>query len=108
MSIRSKCARIITRDVARNHAIDTPAQPSFASLLAQVSQPAAFPEPLSPAETIPVIQTHASAVLLAGDRAYKLKKPLDFGFFDYSTPERRRHFCQQEVILNSRLAPQVY
>jgi len=55
-----------------------------------------------------VIQTHASAVLLAGERAYKLKKAKDFGFFDYSTPALRRQFCEQEVVLNSRLAPQVY
>lgn len=55
-----------------------------------------------------VIQTHASFVLLAGPRVYKLKKAHDFGFFDYSTPALRRHFCIQEVVLNSRLAPQVY
>src|SRR5215469_15003799 len=54
------------------------------------------------------MQTHASAVLLAGTRAYKLKKARDFGFFDYSTPALRRHFCEQEVVLNSRLAPKVY
>jgi aminoglycoside phosphotransferase family enzyme/predicted kinase len=55
-----------------------------------------------------VIQTHASAVLLAGDYAYKLKKPKDFGFFDYSTAAQRRHFCGEEVRLNTRLAPHVY
>lgn len=54
------------------------------------------------------MQTHASAVLLAGERVYKLKKAHDFGFFDYSTPALRHHFCEQEVLLNSRLAPQVY
>jgi len=47
-------------------------------------------------------------VLLVGDRVYKLKKAHDFGFFDYSTPALRQHFCEQEVLLNSRLAPQVY
>lgn len=46
--------------------------------------------------------------MLAGTHAYKLKKARDFGFFDYSTPELRRQFCEQEVVLNSRLAPQVY
>lgn len=55
-----------------------------------------------------MIQTHASAVLLAGDYAYKLKKARDFGFFDYSTPALRRHFCEQEVVLNSRMAPGIY
>lgn len=57
---------------------------------------------------ITVIQTHASAVVLAGERAYKLKKPKNLGFLDYSTPALRRHFCGQEVRLNQRFAPQVY
>jgi aminoglycoside phosphotransferase family enzyme/predicted kinase len=73
-----------------------------------LSKPQAFPYPLAPGTDIPLIQTHASAVLLAGDRVYKLKKAHDFGFFDYSTPALRQHFCEQEVLLNSRLAPQVY
>jgi hypothetical protein len=73
-----------------------------------LSKPQAFAYPLAPGTDIPVIQTHASAVLLAGDRVYKLKKAHDFGFFDYSTPAMRQHFCEQEVLLNSRLAPQVY
>jgi uncharacterized protein len=57
---------------------------------------------------ITIIQTHASAVVLADERAYKLKKPKNLGFLDYSTPALRRHFCGQEVRLNQRLAPQVY
>jgi aminoglycoside phosphotransferase family enzyme/predicted kinase len=64
--------------------------------------------PYSGDGSITVIQTHASAVVLTPDRVYKLKKPKDFGFFDYSTPALRRHFCEQEVHLNTRLAPQVY
>ena len=55
-----------------------------------------------------VVETHISWVLLAGDRAYKLKKPVRLPFVDYSTPERRRHFCEEEVRLNARLAPSVY
>ncbi len=55
-----------------------------------------------------VRQTHASAVILLPKLAYKLKKPYNFGFFDYSTPARRRFFCQQEVLLNRRLAPDIY
>jgi hypothetical protein len=53
-------------------------------------------------------QTHISAVFLAGDYAYKLKKPVDFGFVDYSTLAARRRFCELEVELNRRLAPDVY
>ena len=54
------------------------------------------------------IQTHISTVLLAGDYAYKIKKPLDLGFLDFSTVERRKHCCHEEIRLNMRLAPQIY
>ena len=55
-----------------------------------------------------LIETHISWVLLAGDRAYKLKKPLRLPFVDYSTPQTRRYFCQEELRLNRRLAPTLY
>jgi uncharacterized protein len=55
-----------------------------------------------------VAETHASTIFLVGDRAYKLKKPLDLGFLDFRTRESRRQACLQEVALNRRLAPDVY
>lgn len=55
-----------------------------------------------------LIETHISWVLVAGVDAYKLKKPLDLGFLDFSTLERRRFCCEEEVRLNRRLAPQTY
>jgi hypothetical protein len=55
-----------------------------------------------------VCETHAAVVLLLGDRAYKLKKPVDLGFLDFSTLERRRAVCHREVELNRRLAADVY
>jgi aminoglycoside phosphotransferase family enzyme/predicted kinase len=58
--------------------------------------------------SVEVIQTHASLIMLLASRVYKLKKPKNFGFFDYSTPAQRRHFCQQEVLLNAAFAPGVY
>ncbi len=58
--------------------------------------------------TVDVRQTHGSWVCLAGPRAYKLKKAVDLGFFDYSTLAKRRHFCEEEVRLNQRLAPRIY
>jgi len=54
------------------------------------------------------IETHISTVWLTGDYAYKIKKPVNFGFVDFSTLEKRRHFCQQEIALNRRFAPTVY
>jgi len=57
---------------------------------------------------VTVIETHISAVLLAGERAYKLKKPVDLGFLDFTTLRRRRYFCREELRLNRRLAPDLY
>ena len=55
-----------------------------------------------------VVETHISWVLLADDRAYKIKKPVRLPFVDYRTLESRRHFCEEEVRLNQRLAPGLY
>src|SRR5262249_13210756 len=52
--------------------------------------------------------THISVVFLAGDHAYKIKKPVEMGFLDFRALEQRRHFCDEEVRLNRRLAPSVY
>jgi aminoglycoside phosphotransferase family enzyme/predicted kinase len=57
---------------------------------------------------VQVIETHISAVLLAGEFAYKLKKPVDLGFVDFTRRSARRHFCREELRLNRRLAPQLY
>jgi len=53
-------------------------------------------------------ETHASRVYLVGDRVYKVKKPVNFGFLDFSTLEKRIHFCAEEVRLNDRFAPGTY
>ena len=51
------------------------------------------------------IDTHISTVLLAGDFAYKIKKPVDLGFLDFSSLEKRHRFCLEELRLNRRTAP---
>ncbi|MBE0484756.1 bifunctional aminoglycoside phosphotransferase/ATP-binding protein [Marinobacter sp.] len=61
-----------------------------------------------PVRSFQVIETHISQVLLTGDYAYKIKKPMDFGFLDFSTLERRKRFCEEELRLNSRLAEALY
>ncbi|MFI6494443.1 AAA family ATPase [Streptomyces sp. NPDC050564] len=53
-------------------------------------------------------ETHTAVVLFVGDRAYKVKKPLDMGFLDYTTVAARRAACEREVALNRRFAPDVY
>jgi aminoglycoside phosphotransferase family enzyme/predicted kinase len=77
----------------------------LASLIDALSRPAAYPFPVA---DVRVVQTHISAVFLAGPFAYKVKKPVNPGFLDFSTLDRRHHFCQEEVRLNRRLAPDVY
>jgi aminoglycoside phosphotransferase family enzyme/adenylate kinase family enzyme len=61
-----------------------------------------------PVEAIEVVETHISYVVLTGKYAYKVKKPLNLGFLDFSTPERRLFFCEEELRLNGRLAPDLY
>jgi uncharacterized protein len=76
------------------------------ALIQQMLVPEFYPHPV----TIPIqlMQTHASAVLLTGEFAYKLKKPVNFGFLDYSTVEKRQHFCNEEIRLNQRGARELY
>lgn len=63
---------------------------------------------LAPQGLVRRIETHISTVLLAGDHAYKLKKPVALGFLDFSSREARRHFCEEELRLNRRTAPALY
>ncbi len=67
--------------------------------------PAAYPHAV---DRVELVQTHISYVLLAGEQVYKVKKPVDFGFLDFSTLGKRRYYCRQEVILNARLCPGTY
>ncbi len=57
---------------------------------------------------VQLIQTHSSFVFIASPFVFKVKKPVNFGFLNFSTLERRRHFCEREVALNRRLCPQAY
>jgi uncharacterized protein len=53
-------------------------------------------------------ETHISLLFFTGKHAYKVKKPVDFGFLDFTTLEKRKYYCEQEVTLNRRLAPALY
>jgi len=75
------------------------------SLLDSLRNPLFYDEPV---RSIEVIQTHISYVALTGDYAYKIKKPVNLGFLDFSTLEKRRYYCEEEVRLNKRLCPSVY
>lgn len=72
---------------------------------------AAFVERLAavlPGQPVRILETHISWVLLSGDFAYKIKKPLNLGFLDFGTLDKRRRACEDEVRLNRRLAPEIY
>ncbi|BCX88844.1 conserved hypothetical protein [Methylomarinovum tepidoasis] len=74
-------------------------------LIRALLNPAVYPHPT---ENLRYRETHISWVILTGPYAYKLKKPVDFGFLDFSTLEKRRFYCHEELRLNRRLAPQLY
>ncbi|MEG4328788.1 adenylyl-sulfate kinase, partial [Microcoleus sp. herbarium5] len=79
---------------------------SLPPLIQQMLQPGFYPHGVT--EPVQLLQTHASFVLLTGDYTYKIKKPVNFGFLDYSTLEKRQHFCNEELLLNRRTAPEIY
>ncbi|NTU58382.1 MAG: AAA family ATPase [Chlorobiaceae bacterium] len=68
--------------------------------------PDAYPHPVE--QDIIVVETHISWIFLTGTYAYKLKKPVNLGFLDFSTLDRRRHCCLEELRLNRRLCPELY
>lgn len=74
-------------------------------LIASLSKPEVYPHPVAPVE---VLETHISWVVLTGTYAYKIKKSVKLDFLDFSTLQRRRHFCEEELRLNRRTAPQLY
>jgi aminoglycoside phosphotransferase family enzyme/predicted kinase len=77
----------------------------LARLIALMADPRVYPDPV---DAVEIHQTHISAVFLAGSSAYKIKKPVVLGFVDYGTLKLRRHWCEEELRLNRRLAPEVY
>jgi uncharacterized protein len=79
--------------------------PTQTELIDALSEPSAYPHD---PDDVELVQTHISLVFLAGDRVYKIKKAIDLGFVDYTTLDRRRRFCDEEVRLNRRLASDVY
>lgn len=78
---------------------------ALAEVVLSLSEPRAFPLAVDHVE---VRQTHISAVFLGGEVVYKLKKPVKLPFLDFSTVDLRKHFCEEEVRINSPWAPNVY
>ncbi len=76
-----------------------------AALLQALKEPALYNHPVTHCQ---ILETHISWVLLTGPFAYKIKKPIDLGFVDFTTLEKRQTYCLEEVRLNTRLAPELY
>src|SRR5262245_29105915 len=87
---------------------DLPRRPGaegYRVLIRALLDPACYPHPV---QRVRHVETHISDVFLTGAYAYKLKKPLDLGFLDFATLEKRRWYCEEELRLNRRLAPDLY
>lgn len=74
-------------------------------ILKSLLKPSAYPEPTT---SVRLIQTHVSFIFITDHFAYKVKKPVDFGFLNFTTLDRRRFYCNEEVRLNRRLCPDIY
>jgi len=74
-------------------------------LIKTLLNPAKYPDK---PENIKFVQTHISNVFISKNYVYKIKKPVNFGFLDFTTLEKRKFYCEQEIILNSRLSPEIY
>ena len=79
--------------------------PPDAGFAGRLLSPERYPHP---APAVELLETHISWVLLAGDYAYKIKKPVSLGFVDFSTLASRRFYCEEELRLNRRTAPDLY
>jgi aminoglycoside phosphotransferase family enzyme/predicted kinase len=75
------------------------------TLVESLLRPEAYPDPVSHVE---LVETYISYLFLTGRYVYKVKKPVDYGFLDFTTLDQRRCYCHQEVKLNRRLSPEVY
>ena len=74
-------------------------------LVEALQNPALYDHPV---DGFSVIETHISWVILTGRFAYKMKKPVNFGFLDFSSLEKRQYYCHEELRLNRRFAPELY
>ncbi len=78
---------------------------AYPAMIAGLREPRAYPHPT---RDIEVKETHISWVVLTGEFAYKIKKPVNFGFLDFSDLAKRGFYCQEEIRLNQRYAPDIY
>ena len=80
--------------------------PQLPELIQALLNPKAYPE--TPPQEIELVQTQMSFIFLTDDYVYKVKKPVNLGYLDYTTLDKRHFYCQREVKLNQRLCPDAY
>jgi aminoglycoside phosphotransferase family enzyme len=100
---RSKSGRARSPGAPQSRA--QPALDTDERLIAFLESPESYPHR---AIEVRAIQTHISWVFIAPPFVFKVKKPVNLGFLDFSTLEKRHHFCQREIQLNRRLSPKIY
>jgi len=77
----------------------------YEDVIGALGKPEAYDEKV---ESVEVLQTHISYVFLTGDYVYKVKKPVDFEFLDFTTLEKRKYYCEEELRVNKRLCGDMY
>ncbi len=102
MGIRYK---IPDEGVVNSQGEGVPTPSCDSSLIKSLSNPSIYSHPVW---NISIVETHISWIILTGEYAYKIKKPINFGFLDFSTLAQRRHFCEEELRLNKRFSPDLY
>ena len=93
------------RPVPQSKPVSGEGEPDLDAKIGFLRQPASYPDST---RNVEVVETHMSWVFLTDRLVYKLKKPVRLPFLDFSTVALRKHFCEEEVRLNRRLAPQIY
>ena len=83
----------------------TDTQPHISMLITSLLNAELYPHDV---DALQLIETHISWVILTGPYAYKIKKPVNLGFLDFSTLSKRQHYCEEELRLNRRTAPSIY
>jgi aminoglycoside phosphotransferase family enzyme/predicted kinase len=104
---RNPCTKFVYRIQATGTFIMTPSTVATdsARLIAALRNPACYTHAT---ENMNLLETHISWVILTGSHAYKIKKPVNLGFLDFTTLDARRDYCEEELRLNQRLAPYLY
>ena len=77
----------------------------YSPLVQAMMSPEAYPEKVA---HVQMAETHVSYLFFTEEHVYKVKKAVNYGFLDFTTPEKRHYYCEQEVVLNSRMSPDVY